>query len=72
MFEGFVIILPIVLLLAAGAIIALRSGVHDLSTSRDYLVVAGNLSQMLLRIIGYVAVFLALQHVVGLRSSLGW
>lgn len=71
-FEGFLIIVPILFLLAVGAIIALRSGVGELETSRDYLQIAGNLSQMILRVVGYVAILLAVQYLIGLRPSLGW
>ncbi|MGZ3335643.1 MAG: hypothetical protein ACXVB2_20470 [Isosphaeraceae bacterium] len=72
MFEGFLIIVPILFLLAVGAIIALRSGVGELQTGRDYLQIAGNLSQMILRVVGYVAILLAVQYLIGLRPSLGW
>lgn len=71
-FEGFLIIVPILFLLAVGAIIALRSGVGELQTGRDYLQIAGNLSQMILRVLGYVAILLAVQYLIGLRPSLGW
>ncbi|MGC1721299.1 MAG: hypothetical protein WA746_20120 [Isosphaeraceae bacterium] len=71
-FEGSLIIVPILFLLAVGAIIALRSGVGELETSRDYLQIAGNLSQMILRVVGYVAILLAVQYLIGLRPSLGW
>jgi hypothetical protein len=71
-FEGFLIIVPILFLLAVGAIIALRSGVGELETGRDYLKIAGNLSQMILRVVGYVAILLAVQYLIGLRPSLGW
>ena len=46
--EGLLILAPIILLLVVGAVIALRSGVHDLSTGQGYLQIAGNLSRMLL------------------------
>jgi hypothetical protein len=72
LFATFLIIGPILLLLAVGAIIALRSGVRALETGRDYLQMVGNLSQMILRVVGYVAVLLAVQHLIGLRPSLGW
>jgi hypothetical protein len=72
LFEGFLIIVPILFLLAVGAIIALRSGVGELQTGRDYLQIAGNLSQMILRVVGYVAILLAVQYLIGLRPSLGW
>jgi len=71
-FEGSLIIVPILFLLAVGAIIALRSGVGELETGRDYLQIAGNLSQMILRVVGYVALLLAVQYLIGLRPSLGW
>ena len=71
-FEGSLIIVPILFLLAVGSIIALRSGVGELETGRDYLQIAGNLSQMILRVVGYVALLLAVQYLIGLRPSLGW
>jgi hypothetical protein len=71
-FEGSLIIVPILFLLAVGAIIALRSGVGELETGRDYLQIAGNLSQMILRVLGYVAILLAVQYLIGLRPSFGW
>ena len=70
--EGFLICLPVVILLVAGAAIALRSGVDEVETSRSYRQIAGNLSQMILRVVGYVAVLLAVQQLIGLRPSLGW
>ncbi len=70
--EGSLIFVPILLLLAVGAIIALRSGVGQLETGRDYMQIAGNLSQMILRVAGYVAILLAVQYLIGLRPSLGW
>ncbi len=70
--EGSLIIGPILFLLVVGAIIALRSGVGELQSGRDYLQIAGNLSQMILRVVGYVAILLALQYLIGLRPSLGW
>ncbi len=70
--EGSLIIGPILILLAVGAIIALRSGVGELQSGRDYLRIAGNLTQMILRVVGYVAILLAVQYLIGLRPSLGW
>jgi hypothetical protein len=70
--EGLFILAPIILLLVVGAVIALRSGVHDLSAGQGYLQIAGNLSRMLLRVACYVAILLTLQSLIGLRPSLGW
>ena len=63
---------PILLLLLAGSLIALRSGVDRPASSRNLRQFFGNLYQMLLRIMGYVAVLLALQYWIGLRPLLGW
>ena len=64
--------MPILLLLLVGGLIALRSGVRRSDSGQTLRQVAGNLSQMLLRVIGYVAVLLALQYWIGLRPQLGW
>jgi hypothetical protein len=72
MLEGLFILLPIVVLLVVGAVIALRSGISQVSSGRDYLRLAGNVSALLLRIACYVVFFLAVQHLIGLRPSLGW
>ena len=70
--EGFMIFGSIILLLAVGALIAIRSGVGELNTCRDYLLVVGNLSKIALRVLGYVLVLLFVQYLIGLRPSLGW
>jgi hypothetical protein len=63
---------PIVLLLFAGSLIALRSGVHGDSSGQGLKHLASNLYHMVLRVIGYVAVLLAIQYWVGQRVLLGW
>jgi hypothetical protein len=70
--EGVFIIGTILLLLLVGAVIALRSGISEVTSGKDYLRIAGNLSGILLRIACYVGVLLAVQHMIGLRPSLGW
>jgi hypothetical protein len=70
--EGFAVLVSIAVLIGGGAVIALRSGVGELNTGRDYLQVAGNLSQMVLRIAGYVVVLIGVQYLIGLRPTLGW
>ncbi len=64
--------MPILLLLMAGGLIALWSGVDRPASGGSVRQFFGNLSQMLLRIMGYVALLLALQYWVGLRPLLGW
>ncbi|WP_165227173.1 hypothetical protein [Aquisphaera insulae] len=70
--ERLLIFGPILFLIAVGAWIASRSGVARLSTGQDYLKLAGNLSQMALRIVGYVVLLIGIQYMVGLRPTLGW
>jgi hypothetical protein len=65
-------IIPVVILLLIGGAIALRSGVPERASSRTLRQLVGNLYQMLLRIMGYVAVLFALQYWIGLRPTLGW
>ena len=64
--------IPILLLLMVGGMIALKSGVRRSDESQNLRQVVGNLSQMTLRVLGYVAVLLALQYWIGLRPLLGW
>jgi hypothetical protein len=65
-------IVPIVVLLLVGGLIALRSGTDRPSSGLTLRQIARNISHMLLRVAGYVAVLLALQHFVGQRTMLGW
>ena len=63
---------PIVILLLVGGLIALRSGADRPSSGRNLVQIARNISQMVLRVAGYVAVLFALQYFVGQRPMLGW
>ncbi len=63
---------PIGLLLVVGGLIAVWSGQQRALRGMRLREVAGNLSQVLLRVLGYVAVLLALQHWIGMRPFLGW
>jgi hypothetical protein len=65
-------IVPVLLLLLIGGLIAVQSGVPRATSGQGLRRVVGNLSQILLRILGYVAVLLTLQYYIGLRPSLGW
>ncbi len=55
-----------------GGLDALKSGFSESGESRNLRQVAGNLSQITLRVLGYLAVLLALQYWIGLRPQLGW
>jgi hypothetical protein len=65
-------VVPILVLLLAGALIAVRSGTDALASRVRFRQIARNVSLMVLRIAGYVAVLLVLQHFIGQRASLGW
>jgi hypothetical protein len=69
---GSLIIVPVAILLMVGGMITLYSGVTHVTTGKDLVKVAGNFSQMLLRIAGYVVALLAIQYWIGLRPTLGW
>jgi hypothetical protein len=59
-------------LLALGLIMTLWSGVVSLGTREGLRCLGGNLSQVLLRLLGFLAGLLAVQRVVGFRLDLGW
>jgi hypothetical protein len=65
-------IVPIVILLLVGGLIALRSGNEASTSGWNLHQIARNTSQMALRVAGYVAVLFALQYFVGQRPMLGW
>ena len=65
-------VVPILILLLAGGLIAVRSPSEKPASRLDIRQIARNLSQMVLRIAGYVAVLLALQYFIGQRPLLGW
>ena len=65
-------LVPILLLLLVGGVIAIRSGVHRLASRQDFRQVIGNLSQILLRILGYIAALLVVHEWIGMRPGLGW
>jgi hypothetical protein len=65
-------LVPISVLLLVGGAIAIRSGVHQLATRNDFRQVMSNLSQILLRVLGYVAALLLLHQFIGIRLGLGW
>lgn len=63
---------PILGLLVLGLVIALKSGVATLSSQQGKERLVGNLSQLLLRITGYVIGFLAIQRLVGAPFTSSW
>jgi hypothetical protein len=65
-------IIPILLLLLVGGAIAIPSGVRHLASGQDFRQLAGNVSGIVLRVLGYAAALLMVQEWVGLRSVFGW
>ncbi len=72
MIRGAWEIVPILLLLLVGGVVALRSGVHHLNSRQDFRQVVGNLSEILLRILCYAAALLMVHEWIGMRPGLGW
>jgi hypothetical protein len=66
------VVLPILLLLFVGGVIAVQSGVERRASGLDLRLIVRNLSRMLLRIAAYVVLLVVLQYCIGLRPSLGW
>jgi len=66
------VVLPILLLLFGGGLIAVQSGVERSASGLDLRQMVRNLSRMLLRIVAYVVLLVVLQYCIGLRPSLGW
>jgi hypothetical protein len=65
-------IVPILLLLLVGGAIAIPSGVRRLTSAQDARQLVGNLSEILLRVLGYVAAILVIHEWIGLRPGVGW
>jgi hypothetical protein len=65
-------IIPIFLLLLVGGAIALRSGTTGIGEKQSVRRLAKNVSQIALRLVGYMAVLLMIQYCIGLRPTLGW
>ncbi len=63
---------PILLLLSVGGLIAVWSGLQRPLTGLGLRQFAVSIGQVLLRVVGYVAVLLALQHWIGMRPFFGW
>jgi hypothetical protein len=65
-------LVPILFLLLVGGVIAVRSGVHRLASRQGVRLGMANASQVMLRILGYVAALLAVHEWIGIRPGLGW
>ncbi len=65
-------VVPILLLLLVGGAIAIPSGVRRLASRQDVRRLVGNLSAILVRVLGYVAAMLVVHEWIGMRAGLGW
>lgn len=68
--RGVAILSPIFGLLMMGLAITLRSGVANLSTEQGLRQLAGNFSQLVLRLGIVLVVLVMVQHMVGFRLGL--
>jgi hypothetical protein len=66
------VVLPILLLLFVGGMIAVQSGVERSARGLDLRLMVRNFTRLLLRIAAYVIGLVLLQYCIGLRPSLGW
>jgi len=65
-------IVPILLLLLVGVVIAIPSGIERLTSRQAARQLMGNLSGILIRLLGYVAAILLVHDWIGLRPGMGW
>ncbi|WP_422930496.1 hypothetical protein [Singulisphaera sp. PoT] len=70
--KALLVLGPIAGLLCLGLIITLRSGVKSLSTHQGVERLLGNLSQVLLRVVGYLVGIIALQRIIGVPIGGSW
>jgi hypothetical protein len=63
---------PVLLLLSIGGLIAIWSGIERPVTGTYLRHVLANVSQVLFRIAGYVAALLTIHYWIGLHPLLGW
>lgn len=65
-------LVPIVLLLLVGGVIAIRSGVRQLTSRQGFRQGLGNFWLIALRLLGYVAAMLVVHEWIGMRPGMGW
>jgi hypothetical protein len=63
---------PILFLFLTGGLIAIRSGVERPVTTVQLRQAAGNLSKLIVRMLGYIVALATLQYWIGLHALLGW
>ncbi|HZW30862.1 MAG TPA: hypothetical protein VFF52_09165 [Isosphaeraceae bacterium] len=64
--------IPVLLLLLVGGAIAVPSGVRHRASREDLRQLAHNLSQIVLRVVGYAAALAMVQEWIGLGPGFGW
>ena len=65
-------LVPILLLLLVGGVIAIRSGVRRIASRQGFRQVLGNFWLIFLRVLGYMAAMLVVHEWIGMRPGLGW
>jgi hypothetical protein len=70
--KALLVLGPIAGLLLVGVFLTLKSGVASLSTHQGAERFLGNLTQLLLRLVGYGVGLIAVQRFLGLPSAINW
>lgn len=70
--KAIFVLVPILGLLMLGLVIALRSGVANLTSHQGVERLLANFSYLLLRMAGYLLGILALQQIVGAPFTVSW
>ena len=65
-------VVPILLLILVGGAIAIPSGVRRLTSRQGVRQLIGNLSSILLRVLGYLVAMLVVHEWIGLQVGLQW
>lgn len=69
--NAYFVLVPIAALFLTGLVVALRSGVADVSRRQDLRILAMNLTSVLLRVAGYVAGLCAVHYMIGAPLATG-
>jgi hypothetical protein len=71
--QQYMILVPVLVLFVLGLGIALRSGAVASDPGDGMLsIMAGNFSSLVVRVFGYLAALMLVQHVIGFRRFPGW
>lgn len=71
--QDYLILLPVLLLIVVGVVIALQSGeVSEIKNGRGLGQMAGNFSSLLVRVVGYLTAIGLVERIIGSPTLFGW